>query len=343
MNMDMKKKIFWSVIISISVIIVLLLVAIIILNSKKETRPYNGTVTNKNNTTNTTEEPDNEVDNSTENTITDDRKDIEGEITYETTSDGGTIPIPPTFKYVEGDSQTGAVIEDEDGNQFVWVPVSDYNSYHRQYFLNNGEEEKNKNDSETTLEDENIYDINAYNDEFDDSIRNYKGFYIARYEAGKERSNGKSILVSKPNVLPWTQIVWEEARKQSLKMYKENDLFQTDLVNSYAWDTICNWIRNCGYNIDNSTEYGNYQNSANGTKKVMETASNDRWKTNNIYDMAGNAWEYTTEECGEHDKKHIGRGGDYLNDGDKYPISTRATSSDESNLDVGFRVVLYLK
>ena len=139
MNMDMKKKIFWSVIISISVIIVLLLVAIIILNSKKETRPYNGTVTNKNNTTNTTEEPDNEVDNSTENTITDDRKDIEGEITYETTSDGGTIPIPPTFKYVEGDSQTGAVIEDEDGNQFVWVPVSDYNSYHRQYFLNNGE------------------------------------------------------------------------------------------------------------------------------------------------------------------------------------------------------------
>ena len=143
--------------------------------------------------------------------------------------------------------------------------------------------------------------------------------------------------------MPWTQIVWEEARKQSLKMYKENDLFQTDLVNSYAWDTICNWIRNCGYNIDNSTEYGNYQNSANGTKKVMETASNDRWKTNNIYDMAGNAWEYTTEECGEHDKKHIGRGGDYLNDGDKYPISTRATSSDESNLDVGFRVVLYLK
>ena len=218
-----------------------------------------------------------------------------------------------------------------------------------EYFLNVvfsqlwGEEEKNKNDSETTLEDENIYDINAYNDEFDDSIRNYKGFYIARYEAGKERSNGKSILVSKPNVLPWTQIVWEEARKQSLKMYKENDLFQTDLVNSYAWDTICNWIRDCGYNIDDSTEYGNYQNSANGTKKVMETASNDRWKTNNIYDMAGNAWEYTTEECGEHDKKHIGRGGDYLNDGDKYPISTRGTSSDESNLDVGFRVVLYLK
>lgn len=343
MNMDMKKKIFWSVIISISVIIVLLLVAIIILNNKKETRPYNGTVTNKNNITNTTEEPDNEVDNSTENTITDDRKDIEGEITYETTSDGRTIPIPPTFKYVEGDSQTGAVIEDEDGNQFVWVPVSDYNSYYRQYFLNNGEEEKNKNDSETTLEDENIYDMNAYNDEFDDSIRTYKGFYIARYEAGKERSNGKSILVSKPNVLPWTQIVWEEARKQSLKMYKENGSFQTDLVNSYAWDTICNWIRDCGYNIDNSTEYGNYQNSANGTKKVMETASNDRWKTNNIYDMAGNAWEYTTEEYGEHDKKHIGRGGDYLNDGDKYPISSRAASSDESNLDVGFRVVLYLK
>lgn len=338
MNMDMKKKIFWTVIISISVIIVLLLVAILILNNKKETRPYNSTT----NTTNTVEEPEDENENSVGNTTPDERKDIEGDITYETTSDGGSIPVPPTFKYVEGDSQSGAVIEDEDGNQFVWVPVSDYNSYHRQYFINNGEE-NDKNDSEKSFEDEKIYDINAYNNDFDDSIRNYKGFYIARYEAGKERSNGKLVLVSKPNVLPWTQIVWEEARKQSLNMYKENEAFQTDLVNSYAWDTICNWLRDCGYNIDDSVEYGNYQNSTNGTKKVMETASNDRWKTNNIYDMAGNAWEYTTEEYGEHDKKHIGRGGDYLNDGDKYPISSRAVSSDESNLDVGFRVVLYLK
>ena len=344
MNMDMKKKIFWSVIITIAVLIVILLIAIIALNSRKETRVYNGTIANKNNTT-SEDEPDTPTENVVDNTIVDERDDITGEITYEKTSDGGAIPVPPTFKYVEGDSQTGAVIEDTAGNQFVWVPVGDYNSYHRQYFANNGEEEEqySSNDTEKTFEDESIYDINSYNDEFDDSIRNYKGFYIARYEAGKERSGSKTTLVSKPNTLPWTQIVWEEARKQSLKMYKDNELFQTDLVNSYAWDTICNWLRDCGYNIDNSVEYGNYQNSPNGTKKVMETANNDRWKTNNIYDMAGNVWEYTTEEIGEHDKKHVGRGGAHWNDGDKYPISSRAQASDDSNLDVGFRVVLYLK
>ena len=133
MNMDMKKKIFWSVIITIAVLIVILLIAIIALNSRKETRVYNGTIANKNNTT-SEDEPDTPTENVVDNTIVDERDDITGEITYEKTSDGGAIPVPPTFKYVEGDSQTGAVIEDTAGNQFVWVPVDDYNSYHRQYF-----------------------------------------------------------------------------------------------------------------------------------------------------------------------------------------------------------------
>ena len=163
------------------------------------------------------------------------------------------------------------------------------------------------------------------------------------YEAGKETKNNKSKAVSKAGVLPWTQIVWEEARKASQEMYDENNCFQTDLVNSYAWDTVCNWLRQTGTNIDDSVEYGNYQNSPNGLRKVVESASNDRWQTNNIYDMAGNVWEYTTEESGEHEKYHVGRGGGHWNDGDKYPISSRAETSDGSNLDVGFRVVLYLK
>lgn len=126
-------------------------------------------------------------------------------------------------------------------------------------------------------------------------------------------------------------------------MYDENDYFQTDLINSYAWDSICNWMRNTGTNIDDSTPYGNYQNSSDGLNRVVETGSNERWKINNIYDMAGNAWEYTTEEYGEHEKYHMGRGGGYWNYGNLYPISTRATSEDSSDLNIGFRVVMYLK
>lgn len=343
----MSKKIFFITIGSLAALVILLLAGIIILNGQKETRVYNGTIMSRGNENKTTEDNttdnENQVTNTEDNTVASPKPDENEQNTYARTEDGNTIPIPPNFKYVTGNSDTGAVIEDEDGNQFVWVPVPDYNSYYRQLFLNNGETTSNKKDAAATLEEYNLRDINAYNEEFDDSIRNYKGFYIARYEAGKETKNNKSKAVSKAGVLPWTQIVWEEAKKASQEMYDENNCFQTDLVNSYAWDTICNWLRQTGTNIDDSVEYGNYQNSPNGLRKVVESASNDRWQTNNIYDMAGNVWEYTTEESGEHEKYHVGRGGGHWNDGDKYPISSRAETSDGSNLDVGFRVVLYLK
>lgn len=347
--MNMRKKVFFITIGSLVALVILLLAGIIVLNGRTETRVYNGTTIGKNNETNTTvknnTENENQVTNTENNMISSPNPEEKEENTYARTEDGNTIPIPPNFKYIGGNSNNGAVIEDEDGNQFVWIPVADYNSYYRQLFANNGETENktSKKEAEATLEEYNLRDINAYNEEFDDSIRNYKGFYIARYEAGKESKNDKNKAVSKAGVLPWTQIVWDEARKASQEMYDGNNCFQTDLVNSYAWDTVCNWLRETGTNIDDSIQYGNYQNSPNGLKRVVETASNERWQTNNIYDMAGNVWEYTTEESGEHEKYHVGRGGGHWNDGDKYPISSRAETSDGSNLDIGFRVVLYLK
>ena len=186
-------------------------------------------------------------------------------------------------------------------------------------------------------------DKDIYNCKDDDSIKNNHGFYVARFEAGKETKNGKDYPISQPDVLPWTQVTWQTAKKASEEMYVENNYFSSDLINSYAWDTICNWLRDTGTNIDDSVEYGNYQNSANGVNMVTKTAANSKWQTNNIFDMGGNVWEYTTEEIGDHEIKHIGRGGGYWNEGDKYPISCRALTEDGSNLDIGFRVVIYLK
>ena len=38
---------------------------------------------------------------------------------------GNCIVVPKGFRYVEGDNiKNGIVIEDEEGNQFVWIPVS---------------------------------------------------------------------------------------------------------------------------------------------------------------------------------------------------------------------------
>lgn len=337
MNMNMNRKIFIIAGTVLIVLILIILIVIVALNGQNEQKTIQFDLNNTNNATNTV--VDNIIDNEVENKIdetSDNQYEITGEITYVETSDGGKIPVPPTFEYVEGDSQTGAVIKDKNDNEFVWVPVNDASSYKTQIFVNNGEGITTED-----IENLNLKDINSYNQEYDDSIMNYKGFYVARYEAGREDDD--NVPVSKKGVVPWTRIVWEKAKDISTKMYSENDYFQTDLINSYAWDTICNWMRGTGTNIDDSTNYGNYQNSRDGLNKVVETGSNDRWKINNIYDMAGNVWEYTTEEYGEHEKYHIGRGGGYWNYGNLYPISTRGTSEDASDLNIGFRVVMYLK
>lgn len=318
-------------------LIIIILILMLVLGNKKEKRTIQFSMEGQNETNTTNDE--NVVDEKIENKTDKDNKDkkkIEGEITYSDTSDGGKIPVPPEFNYIGGDINSGAIIQDNNGNEFVWIPVNDINSYQRQIFINNGE-----NVTTEDLEELNIRDVNSYNTEFNDSILNYRGFYVARYEAGKEEEI--DVPVSKKGVMPWTQIVWEKARNLSMTMYEENDYFQTDLINSYAWDTICNWIRSRGISVDDSVEYGNYQNSIDGLNRVAETGSNERWKINNIYDMAGNVWEYTTEEYGQHEKYHIGRGGGYWNDGNLYPISTRGESEDGSDFNIGFRVVMYLK
>ncbi len=338
MNPNINKKVFIiaGAVIIILIIFILILIGILDGRVERKSIEYNANVQNKieSNDINIIEnETENVIDN---NTPTPDEI-ITGEITYVQTSDGGNLPVPPTFTYIGGDINNGAVIEDENGNQFVWVPVEDSRSYARQIFVNNGE-----GITVEDMESINLKDINSYNSEYDDSVKNYKGFYVARFEAGKDSETEKAV--SKAGVLPWTNIVWQKAKDASVEMYPENDFFQSDLINSYAWDTTCNWVRDTSsVNIDDSTSYGNYQDSIDGLNRTVETGSNDRWSVNNIYDMAGNVWEYTTEEYGEHEKLHIGRGGGYWNYGNLYPISTRGPSEDASDMNIGFRVVIYLK
>ena len=90
----------------------------------------------------------------------------------------------------------------------------------------------------------------------------------------------------------------------------------------------------------------------NGTKKTVSS------KVKNIYDMAGNMWEWTTE-VGNHStsativaqenvataKYGVVRGGSFHNYGSAYPVSTRNGPNETawSKTTIGFRVVLYLR
>ena len=81
----------------------------------------------------------------------------------------------------------------------------------------------------------------------------------------------------------------------------------------------------------------------------MATGASNATKVKNIYDIAGNMWEYTTE-VGNHNgttpKLAVLRGGSFWWPGSVYPVSYRLDNTGASsglNVDIGFRVVLYIK
>ena len=97
--------------------------------------------------------------------------------------------------------------------------------------------------------------------------------------------------------------------------------------------------------LRDSSYYGNYSNSlapANENSGTKRTAGfNENWKTKNIYDLAGNVWELTSEACSP---LFILRGGSYDGDGSYDPVSFRSGRyASVTNDNIGFRLRLYIK
>ena len=75
---------------------------------------------------------------------------------------------------------------------------------------------------------------------------------------------------------------------------------------------------------------------------LLTTGATDTTKLQNIYDIAGNVWEWTYEKTSNANKPCVCKGGSYNYVGSDYPASYR--SSDPTSLignHVGFRVSLY--
>lgn len=189
---------------------------------------------------------------------------------------------------------------------------------------------------------------------------------------------GSYIPVSKKNARSWNLINQTNAKSASKRMYENSNSVTSGLIDSYAWDTITKWLSNSGKDVNNSKDWGNYIDSEytysglsakhiykdsgwkiaslweNITLKKagdgieIPTGSSGRNFANNIYDFAGNMMEWTTEEG-----KHAGttstfavlRGGSFYDEGSINPASYRDGSNREiySAVDVGFRIVLYIK
>ena len=252
----------------------------------------------------------------------------------EVTEDG--VPIPKGFTYVTGTKETGTVIKDSLDNEFVWIPATEANYV----------KDLNFPGSTPTGDDTSLpKDIT---DEAAD-VKKYGGFYIGRYEAGiptgdTAPGNKTGKPVSKQGAKVWTNIDYYNAKASAESMIS-NDYVQTGLLTGKAWDTTCHWIDDV-VDIKNSCTYGNYPNSQSpanvtgyGSKQVA--GFSDKWSVKNIYDLAGNVYEWTSEA---RSTNRIYRGGNYFGNGDSVPVSFRSYNSrSNTNVGVGFRSRLYIK
>lgn len=201
-----------------------------------------------------------------------------------------------------------------------------------------------------------------------ESIKKYGGFYIGRYELGYENNQA---VVRKMNTNN-NNINWYTSYKRCLTLKGNNDNIKTMMITGSLWDETLEWLVKSGatnsegtaltYQLvgSNSTTFGNYNNAtfsyiAQNAEQPVETETKEKdknvliptgsaeyTKTNNIYDMAGNVYEWTTETCST--SYRVSRGGNYNVYG-RIPMAYCAygTLPYHSHLQHGCRSLLYIK
>ena len=273
----------------------------------------------------------------------------------------GEVWVPEGFKVADDSASTvqgGVVIEDKDGNQFVWVPVDTISDYKRTWYTGSDGITFGSY-SETLKDDEKT------------SVTTYKGFYIGRYEAGDKESTGttkatfrtsssdtSNSVTIKADQVPYNYVT----RTQAISLaegFKTQQGYKakTKLVSSYAWDTTIAFIEKTVNNYGSSSSQGNYKDKSVTYKDITDESKPEKTKAENssllvatgqttpvcnIYDMGGNVFELTTEFSSDTYNPYVRRGGSYLSTFAGSPAGDRNNLSGVANDFFGFRLTLFL-
>ena len=182
------------------------------------------------------------------------------------------------------------------------------------------------------------------------SIKKFEGFYIGRYELTgtvNNPSERKGEVLSADKAGNWYYLY--KACKNMIK--KEN--VKSTMIYGVQWDATMEWLKQTKFKDDtgkvdtDSTSWGNCNDSSGdadieeaGTKQ--DTGYSEFWKANNIYDLAGNCFEWT-QEAGKNSNRVL-RGGSFDNSGSLCPVSDRTNNIPSSNIgNATTRAILYIK
>ena len=163
-----------------------------------------------------------------------------------------------------------------------------------------------------------------------ESIQKYGGFYIGRYELSEAGVQKNQPTLTNTN---WYNL-YNACKDTKLQA---SDKVKTGMIWGCQWDVTCNFIANKGEqkSITDSRTWGNYNDSEGDAKVIVtengtetnkygtkqNTGYSEYWKANNIYDLAGNCFEWT-QEAGYTHYRAV-RGGNYSYSGSSNPGSNR--------------------
>ena len=285
------------------------------------------------------------------------------------------VTIPGGFNIAE-DSGTkveeGIVIEDSANNQFVWIPVGEYNvstTINASGKLTNELSRRTFTESGSTpVNGDDAIESNCYGEgdsrsvakdqiaAFKTSANSNKGFYIGRYEAGTETERTLTTdplttpLVQK-NKYPYVYVTRDEAKQQAEAMYSGNTYVTSELMSSYAWDTALNYICQTneeGYLLATTTD-STYGNIGRGDDVISRTKTGSYTvegeisdKYSNIFDILGNCKEWTTEYSNYHHPCVLRGGSYYYNNSINYAAGRSPGLASFSGDSFSFRPQLYL-
>ena len=240
--------------------------------------------------------------------------------------------------------ENGLVIQDKEGNQFVWVPVNgEYErnfSYPSTYYLalDYTPEDSTYTDTGYLPEEIQPETDDATNNENAESeaVLNKGGFYISRYEAGKE---GTDTLVSKSGATVWNNISQVDC-KTTAKTFINNENVKSALCSGIQWDmtmAFVNGKQDGSSDADKTYNVKEYKESRH-TGSSTTSGQNSSDKVCNIFDLEGNYNEFVAEKnSSDMERQFVVRGGSYFNN------STASNRSASFNSNTGsFRFTLYV-
>ena len=290
---------------------------------------------------------------------------------------GFKVYIPEGTNLEDYNVENGIIIEDVSakdditkGSQFVWIPTG---TIHRKgkedvtinldrYTFASSREATTQGDNEI-IDEVNEYPCqelasSSYGNNTAINIDNFLtkaepnatgGFYIGRYESrdgiatsARTGSTGDRQVVTKAESFVYNYVTQSQAATLSQNMYTSSN-FTSDLINSYAWDTAIYFLQKCdNRDIENNTPYSRQERVSSTFAPKGTNNENTKDVICNIFDIASNCYEWSTETSKNDSETAVNRGGNFYGNSGGFASTRRSGYVNCGDRVSSFRTIIYL-